>query len=318
MIPQEPFVDEHDGLPRERLRRCGQKARDAGLYAPQLAQEWGGLGLDMRGMCVVFEAAGRSLLGPLALNCAAPDEGNMHLLELVATARAEGALSAPAGRRATIRSCFAMTEPPPGAGSDPTMLRTRAERDGDGWVINGDKWFITGADGAAFAICMAVDRRRDAPTGAPGATMFLVDAGQPRLHIVRQIPSLDSGGRAGTARSSSATARGDEAVLGEVGEGFTLCAGAAGAGAADALHALARRGAARAGDRGRLRPRARRASASRSASTSMVQAMLADSAIELHAARLMIWHAAWMLDQGGQARHETSMARSTCPRRSTA
>ena len=85
VIPEERFVDDHDGLPPERLQALREKAREAGLYAPHVVKEWGGLGLDMREMSVVFEEAGRSMLGPLALNCSAPDEGNMHLLELVAT-----------------------------------------------------------------------------------------------------------------------------------------------------------------------------------------------------------------------------------------
>ena len=168
-----------------------------------MAKEWGGLGLDMREMSVVFEEAGRSMLGPLALNCSAPDEGNMHLLELVATEAQKERYLRPLVD-GTIRSCFSMTEPPPGAGADPTMLRTRAEREGDQWVINGDKWYITGADGAAFTICMARDRQTPV-AGAAGATMFLVDTDNPGFHIVRQIPSLDAGRVAATARSSSAT-----------------------------------------------------------------------------------------------------------------
>ena len=146
----EPFVDEHDGLAQDRVEELRAAARAGGLFAPQLPREWGGLGLDMRGMAVVFEAAGRSLIGPLALNCAAPDEGNMHLLRLVATPEQQARYLRPLAE-GRARSCFAMTEPPPGAGSDPSMLRTRAVRDGDGWVIDGDKWFITGAQGAALA-----------------------------------------------------------------------------------------------------------------------------------------------------------------------
>src|SRR5262245_39398971 len=148
VIPEERHAEEHGGLPQERLDALRQKAREAGLYAPQIASKWGGLGLDMRAMSVVFEAAGRSMLGPLALNCSAPDEGNMHLLELVASEAQKEKYLRPLveGR---IRSCFAMTEPPPGAGTDPAMLRTRAERQVGGWTLNGDKWYITGADGAA-------------------------------------------------------------------------------------------------------------------------------------------------------------------------
>src|SRR6202023_3456186 len=125
-----------------------QKARKAGIYGPQLPREYGGLGLGTVAMCVVFEQAGRSFLGPLALNCSAPDEGNMHLLSLYATAEQRERYLRPLAL-GTIRSCFAMSEPAPGAGSDPTMMQTRATRVNGGWEINGRKWFTTGADGAA-------------------------------------------------------------------------------------------------------------------------------------------------------------------------
>src|SRR2546421_8737794 len=108
-----------------------EKARQAGIYGPQLPREWGGLGLETVGMCVVFEQAGRSLLGPLALHCAAPDEGNMHLLSLYANAEQREQYLRPLVE-GKIRSCFAMTEPAPGAGSEPTMVLTRATRGAGG------------------------------------------------------------------------------------------------------------------------------------------------------------------------------------------
>ena len=133
------------------LRRSLQKqASDAGLLAPHVPKEWGGCGLDVRGQAVVFEAAGYSLLGPLALNCSAPDEGNMHLLEVVASEEQKQKYLRPLAT-GEIRSCFAMTEPAPGAGSDPAMLSTAAAKDGDGWRIDGRKWFISGAHGAGFS-----------------------------------------------------------------------------------------------------------------------------------------------------------------------
>ena len=122
-------------------------AVEAGLLAPHVPTEWGGLGLDHVTMSEVFIAAGYSLLGPLALNCFAPDEGNMNLLSKVATAEQNERWLRPlvAGE---IRSCFAMTEPMPGAGSDPRSMKTTVERDGDEFVVNGTKWLITGAHGA--------------------------------------------------------------------------------------------------------------------------------------------------------------------------
>src|SRR5215813_13092201 len=128
--------------------------RETGLLSPHVGREWGGLGLDHRGKAVVFEAAGYSPLGPVALNCFAPDEGNMHLLEQVATEAQKEEWLRPLAA-GEIRSCFMMTEPAPGAGSDPSMLRTTARRDGRDFIIDGTKWLITGAVGAEIAIIMA-------------------------------------------------------------------------------------------------------------------------------------------------------------------
>src|SRR5690349_9454181 len=158
---------------RERLQKA---ARDAGVFAPHVPKRWGGHGLDLRGQAVVFEAAGYSLLGPLALNCAAPDEGNMHLLEVVASEEQKQKYLRPLAT-GEIRSCFAMTEPAPGAGSDPAMLSTTAAKDGDGWRIDGRKWFISGAHGAGLSICMA--RPSGSAGDRGGAAMFLVDADTP-------------------------------------------------------------------------------------------------------------------------------------------
>ena len=144
--------------------------REAGLLSPHVGRDWGGLGLDHRGKAVVFEAAGYSPLGPVALNCFAPDEGNMHLLEEVAEQRQkeQWLRSMATGQ---MRSCFMMTEPAPGAGADPSMLLTTARRDGDEFVIDGRKWLITGAVGADLGIVMA---RNESDKGGPaGATMFL-------------------------------------------------------------------------------------------------------------------------------------------------
>ena len=141
------------------------KAREAGLLSPQVAKEYGGMALSHAGRAIAFEEAGYSPLGPVALNIFAPDEGNMHLLEAIAKPVHKERWLRPLAA-GEIRSCFCMTEPSPGAGSDPSMLTTVARRDGDHYEINGGKWFITGAQGASLAIIMA--KADDA-----GATMFL-------------------------------------------------------------------------------------------------------------------------------------------------
>jgi acyl-CoA dehydrogenase len=212
VIPREADVAAEPGRLESVRAELQQAARAAGVFAPRVPVEYGGLGLDWRDSALVFEAAGRSLLGPQALNCAAPDEGNMHLLHAVGTAQQQARYYAPLAR-GDIRSCFAMTEPAPGAGSDPAMLLTRAVRDGDQWVIDGDKWFISGAQGAAFAICMA---RTEA-----GPTLFLVDAGNPGFEILALTPTLDHALPGGLCEVRSADCRvADDAVLGEVGKGY--------------------------------------------------------------------------------------------------
>ncbi len=211
-IPAEARDRSAHGLDAGLRAELQEQARAAGLFAPQVPREHGGLGIDMRTAAVVFEEAGYSLLGPQALNCAAPDEGNMHLLHVVATPAQQERFLKPlaAGR---TRSCFAMTEPAPGAGSDPSMLRTTATRVEGGWSISGRKWFITGAEGAAFAICMAM-----APEGA---TMFLVEAGNPGWRIERTIDVIDRSFTGGHCEVVFDDCRvGDDAVLGAVGEGF--------------------------------------------------------------------------------------------------
>lgn len=174
VIPEERYIEEHALLPAEKIADLRRLAREAGLFVPHVEKEWGGLGLDMREQSVVFEEAGHSLLGPLALNCSAPDEGNMHLLELVATEKQKERYLRPlvAGE---IRSCFAMTEPPPGAGADPSLLQTSAVRRGSDWVINGDKWYISGADGASFAICMARTDTGEASNGRRPQAEYVPD-----------------------------------------------------------------------------------------------------------------------------------------------
>jgi acyl-CoA dehydrogenase len=306
-------------IPREREEQGGhgvddalradlqREARAAGLFAPTVAPAYGGLGLDVRGQAVVLEEAGYSLLGPQALNCAAPDEGNMHLLAEVATEVQKARYLEPltAGE---VRSCFAMTEPAPGAGSDPSMLATVAERADGGWRINGRKWFITGAQDAAFAICMA--RTEQAIERGRGATMFLVDAGNPGFQVVRLIDTIDrafAGGHAEVLFDDCFVE--DDAVLGEVGLGF----GYAQVRLAPArlTHCMRWLGLARrALDLALDRANERQAFGHALADLGMVQRMIAESVIDLESARLLTWKGAWALDQGGDGRLESSIAKA--------
>src|SRR3954454_21107892 len=305
-IPAEARFEGHDldaGLRAE----LQQAARDAGVFAPHVPREYGGHGLDHRGQAIVFEEAGYSLLGPQALNCAAPDEGNIHLLTRVANSEQKERYLRPLAA-GDVRSCFAMTEPAPGAGSDPAMLATRARRVDGGWSITGRKWFITGADGAAFTICMA--RTGDAIERGRGATMFLVDADTPGMRIERTIDAIDRsfpGGHCEVVFEDCRVA--DDAILGEEDQGFAYAQ--VRLAPARLTHCMRWLGIARrAHDYALDRAAEREAFGARLGELGMVQHMLADSVLDLETSRMLIWRCAWELDRGGSARHESSVAKA--------
>ncbi|WP_425826447.1 acyl-CoA dehydrogenase family protein [Streptomyces fractus] len=308
VVPEEQACDGnvHSG-PEPLRRKLQDAAKEAGVFAPHVGAEWGGLGLDMREQAVVFEAAGYSLLGPLALNCAAPDEGNMHLLEVVATERQKERYLRPLAA-GEVRSCFAMTEPSPGAGSDPRALATTATRTGRGWRIDGRKWFISGADGAAFAICMA--RTSGGPGDAGGATMFLVDTDNPGMKIVRNIDTLDQGLFGGHSEVEfDGCEVDDDAVLGAVDEGFAYAQ--VRLGPARMTHCMRWLGVARrAQDIALERAADRSAFGKPLAELGMVQQQLADSEIDIETSRAILWRACWELDQGRSAAQHTSIAKT--------
>lgn len=282
-------------------------AKNAGVFAPHVSEDLGGHDLDHRGQAVVFEEAGYSLLGPHALNCAAPDEGNMHLLSVVASPEQREEYLRPLAA-GDVRSCFAMTEPPPGAGSDPSALRTRAVRVDGGWQITGRKWFITGADGAAFAIVMA--RTSDDLRGDEGATMFLVDADNPGWRVERVMDVMDRsfpGGHAEVALDDCFVT--DEAILGEAGLGFRYAQ--VRLAPARLTHCMRWLGLARrALDIALDRTAERELFGSPLGELGMAQQLIADSVIDLETSRALIWQAAWALDNGAPGRHETSVAKA--------
>ena len=291
--------------PTEALRNeLVDLARQAGLLTPHASREMGGLGLSHVEKALVFEEAGYSRLGPTALNIHAPDEGNIHLMEAVASDAQKARWLLPQVQGKT-RSCFAMTEPAPGAGADPSMLATTAVRDGDHYVINGRKWFITGAEGATYAIIMA--RMEDGT-----ATMFLADMNQPGIRVVRSMNAMDScftGGHCEVVFENLRVPAQD--VLGEVGKGFR--------------YAQIRLAPARLTHCMRWLGQARRAHEIAVRYASQRQAFgkpliehegvgfkLADNDMDLQTARLHIWHTAWLLDQGDRCNFESSRAKVVC------
>jgi acyl-CoA dehydrogenase len=284
-------------------------ARRAGLLSPHVGREWGGLGLDHRGKAIVFEAAGYAPLATIAMNIFAPDEANMHLLEQVADARQQQEWLRPLAA-GEIRSCFMMTEPAPGAGADPSMMLTTARRDGDNFVIDGTKWLITGAVGAGLAIIMA--KNEDDPLGPAGATMFLAPMDAPGIHIERVLDTLDqymAGGHAVVRLDGLLVP--ETAVLGRVGQGFRYAQ--ARLAPARLTHCMRWLGATRrAHDIAADYARRRTAFGRPIGEHEGVGFMLADNEMDLHTCRLVIWHTAWLLDQGERARHESSMAKVIC------
>jgi len=309
VIPYEGDAREGEHGPADDLKReLMDKAREAGLLSPHVGKEWGGLGLNTREMAVVFEAAGYSLLGPQALNCAAPDEGNMHLLEVVASdAQKEQWLRPLAAGE--IRSCFSMTERG-GAGSDPSMLAATARQDGNHWVISGDKWFITGFDGAKLNIVMA--RTAERIEGGKGATMFLVDNDDPNIERVRLQDTLESSFAGGHCeiRFNDVRVTADQ-VLGEIGEGYKYAQ--VRLAPARLTHCMRWLGAARrAHDIATAYAIEREAFGKPLVEHEGVGFMLADNEMDIYTSRLSIWQTAWLLDQGEQARQESSMSKVIC------
>jgi acyl-CoA dehydrogenase len=294
--------------PSDELRReLNDLARAAGVFAPHVPEEFGGRGLSMIGQALVFEAAGYSILGPMAIHCASPDEGNIHLLDVVAR---------PDQRRhflrrmasGEIRSCFAMTEPG-GAGSDPSLLATTARLDGNEWVLNGRKWLITGAEGAGCAIIMAKNE------GGPmdgHATMFLADLPDPKIRIERTLDTMDSSftGGHGVLELKNLRLPAD-AVLGEIGKGFRYAQ--VRLAPARLTHCMRWLGSAnRAHDIASAYARERQAFGKKLGEHEGVSFMLADNAMDIHLSRLAIWHCAWLLDKGEKAANESSMAKVIC------
>ncbi|MFZ0716401.1 acyl-CoA dehydrogenase family protein [Mycobacterium sp.] len=282
-------------------------ARGAGVFAPHAPVEFGGRGLNMSDRAPVFEEAGYSLFGPIATNISAPDEGNVHLLAHVASGEQRERFLAPLAR-GEVRSAFAMTEPTPGAGSDPSALRTTASRVPGGWKINGHKWYITGADGAGFFIIMA--RSSGKPGDRGGATMFLAPAGTAGIRVGRHLDTLDKamlGGHCEVFFDDVFVP--DDGVLGAVDEGFAYAQ--VRLGPARMTHVMRWLGAARrAHDVAVDYVAHREAFGSTLGDLGMVQKMVADNEIDIAATRALLVVACYELDAGSHAGNETSIAKT--------
>ena len=312
------FIDEHvlplekdpanfadnENIPHDRLEAVRVKARAAGLWAPQAPKEYGGMELPMVAWAAVYEEAARSIFGPLAIHCMAPDDGNMNMLRLAGTQAQKDKWLAPlvAGK---VRSAFAMTEPSPGGGSDPTMIRTRAEKRGNKYVITGRKWFITGADGAAHFILMA----RTSDDARKGLTAFLFHKDQPGWRIVRRIPIMGPEEHGGHCELEfDGLEIPEENILMGEGEGLRLMQ--VRLGPARLTHCMRWTGfAKRCVEIAQAYVAEREGFGIKLADRESVQMKLGEIGQQIQIGRLLTMHAAWMLDQGGRARKEVSMAK---------
>ncbi len=294
--------EEDDAIPLDVLDRVRAEARKQDLWAPHLPEAWGGQGLSTMALAHVHEELGQTPLGPLAVNAMAPDEGNMHALLHFGTEEQQERYLAPLAE-GEIRSCFAMTEPD--AGADPYRTKTRAVKDGDEWVINGDKWFVTGAEGAEFAIVVAVTD----PDAHPkeGTTLFIADTDQDGFVVDRDIPAMGAWSLGGHCELTLDDLRvPEENVLGPLGQGYMVAQHRLALGRT--THAMRWIGMGqRALDAMADRALERESFGKTLAEHQAVRWMIADSAKELYLARNMVLRTATQIEAGEDPRQEVSV-----------
>ncbi len=280
------------------------KAQEAGIWLPHLPEEWGGMGLGHVELAMVQAEAAKSYYGPFVFNCMAPDEGNMHTLLKWATPEQKDTYLKPLCE-GTAMSCFAMTEPEV-AGSDPTLIQTTAVQDGDEWVINGHKWFISNARRAKFAILVCrTEDNPDLPQAANSA--FLVDIPSEGWNRVREVETMH--GSTGHSEIVIEDLRvANSQMLGGRGEGHLL--GQSRLGPARLAHCMRWIAQAETAlDMMVDRSLNRFAHGSMLAEKQGIQWMIADSTMELYQSKLMVLHAAYLIDNGLDFKSEVSMAK---------
>ena len=297
--------DDHENITLAALRPLRAKAKAAGLWAPQMPTERGGMGLPTIGMAAVYEEMNRSIFGPVAINCAAPDDGNMFVLNRIGTEEQKTKWLQPI-IDGDIHSSFVMTEPHPGSGSDPSMMLTKAEPIGNSkWRITGRKWYITGAESATHFILMA----RTSDDARKGLTAFMFHKDQPGWRIVRRIPIMGPEEHGGHCEIEFDGLEIDDSDrLMEVGDGLKLTQ--IRLGTARLTHSMRWLGLAkRSMEIARDYVEKREGFGSKLIDRESVQIKLGEVAHEIEMGRLIVMKAAWKLDQGDFARQEVSMAK---------
>jgi acyl-CoA dehydrogenase len=296
--------DPHENIRLDLLSDLRGKARAEGLWCLQLKPETGGAGLGKIGMAVCYEAMNRSIFGPVVFNAAAPDDGNMMLLEAIGTDRQKERWLKPIVS-GEVRSAFAMTEPHPGGGSDPAMIQTRAEKRGARYVVTGRKWFITGAEEASHFILMA----RTSEDPRYGLSALLFHKHQPGWRILRRIPIMGPEEHGGHCELEfDGLEIPEEDLL--LGEGRGLKVTQIRLGPARLTHCMRWLGLAkRCIEIAQAYAAERYGFGQRLADRESVQLMLGGLAMKIEIGRMLVMKAAWELDRGGFARKEVSMAK---------
>jgi len=296
--------DEHENIRPGLLAVLRATAKDEGLWAPQMPKERGGQGLGVAGMAACYEELNYSLFGPVAVNCAAPDDGNMILLNKVGTAEQKERWLQPIVDGA-VRSSFAMTEPHPGGGSDPSMMLTTARRRGDTWVVHGRKWFITGAGEAKHFILVA----KTSDDARKGLTAFLFDRDDPGWRVARRIPILGPEEHGGHCELEfDGLEIPDENRLMNVGDGLKVTQ--IRLGTARLTHCMRWLGLSkRCLDIAADYTGERMSGGRRLADRESVQMKLGHCAMQVEIGRLLVMKAATLIDKGDFARKEISMAK---------
>jgi acyl-CoA dehydrogenase len=300
--------DEHENIRLDLCDQVREKAKKEGLWCPQVPKERGGMGLPFTGQAVMYEEANSSIFGPVCFNCAAPDDGNMRVLNQLGTDEQKAKWLQPIidGK---ARGAIVMTEPHPGGGSDPTMMLTSAKPKGnDKWVVNGHKWFITGAGVADHFILIA--RTSDEPRRE--LTAFMVHKDTPGVELVRKVPIMGPEEHGGHCELKFHDVEvPDENRLLEVGRGMKVAQTRLGP--ARLTHCMRWLGLAkRSMEIAQDYIDVRESFGIKLADRESVQLMMGECAKEIHVGRLLVMNAAWKLDQGDFARKEISMAKVHC------
>ncbi|WP_254525687.1 acyl-CoA dehydrogenase family protein [Natrinema caseinilyticum] len=307
VIPRERELEGGTKVPDDVIADLREEARERDLYAPQIGEEHGGMGVEFRDVLPLFEEAGRSLLAPPAMRVDAPDEGNMHTLELAGTENQQERWLEPL-LRGELTSAFSMTEPRQGGGADPKMVKTTAEKDGDEWVINGHKWWITNGSEADFFITLARTDQESHPYES--CSLIIIPEDTPGLEVKRDIPHM---GDDITSMVHSEVLYEDvrvpeENLLGEEGQGFTIAQKRLGP--ARLTHCMRYSGmASRALEVAKAYTSDREGFGGPVADKQGVRFDIAEAETNLHAARTMVRHAANEISRGNQARVEVSMCK---------